>query len=389
MQTRLDHTVIRRIQGRVTSLLADEGLSAAVFDDPEDVAYMTGFFHHACERPVAVWVDQDRVVLLVPALEQENAERQRVAAEVVSYSEFPGRVSPWQILFDAANARAHPVIGVGPQCRIDRWDTLRALLPATTPRLTRAVLSCRQRKEPEEIALHQEAARIADLMIATAIASIRAAVAGGHQLPTEADLARMVADVGTRTMYAEHDEVIVVSPLAGGLVYAGANSAFPHGLPSSYRLRSGEPFMLSLGCAVGGRYVECERTFILGKPTTVQRRMYEAIHDAQAAGSAAIAPGVRCSETNQRCLAVIHERGLGKYLRHRQGHGIGLGMHEPPWLADGDDTVLASGMLVSNEPGIYVRGQGGYRISDSVLVTGTGSTSLTHYPRDLASCLIE
>jgi Xaa-Pro dipeptidase len=180
----------------------------------------------------------------------------------------------------------------------------------------------------------------------------------------------------------------VVSMMAGGLVYAGANSAYPHGLPSGYRLRPGDTFMLSLGCAVGGRYVEGERTFVLGEPSAEQRRYHDAIRLAQQVGGVAIRPGVECRDANAACLAVLREAGLGQYLRHRQGHGIGLGMHEPPWLEDGDATVLEAGMIVSNEPGIYVPGHAGYRISDSMLVTGSGSRPLTSFPRGIEDCVI-
>jgi Xaa-Pro aminopeptidase len=189
-------------------------------------------------------------------------------------------------------------------------------------------------------------------------------------------------------MYRQHADVVVISFLAGGLVYAGANSAIPHGLPSSYRLRDGDTFMLSLGAAVGGRFVEGERTFVLGDPTADQRRFHDAVRDAQAEGGRAIAPGTRCCDSNARCLDVIRDAGLGSYLRHRQGHGIGLGMHEPPWLEDGDPTVLRPGMIVSNEPGIYIPGHAGYRISDSMLVTETGSEPLTSFPRSLDDCVI-
>ena len=109
-------------------------------------------------------------------------------------------------------------------------------------------------------------------------------------------------------MYAEHIDVVVVSMLAGGLVYAGANSAYPHGLPSGYRLRPGDTFMLSLGCAVGGRFVEGERTFVLGEPTDEQRRFHETIRLAQEVGGQAIRPGAECRSANAACLAVVARR---------------------------------------------------------------------------------
>lgn len=197
-----------------------------------------------------------------------------------------------------------------------------------------------------------------------------------------------MTSTGTALMYAEHRNVVVASLLAGGLVYSGANSAFPHGLPSVNRLKAGDTFMLSLGCAVGGRFIEGERTFVLGEPTPDQRRYHDTIRAAQQLGRETIRAGLECREANRLCLDVIREAGLGEFIRHRQGHGIGLGMHEAPWLEDGDATVLEAGMVVSNEPGIYVPGHAGYRISDSMLVTDDGAEALTTFPRGLDDCTI-
>jgi Xaa-Pro dipeptidase len=263
-------------------------------------------------------------------------------ADLVAYPEYPGVVPPFAVLAGA--------VGVGSRKAGHTTAMTYARLSAAATALSTVELAptdlvtvARYVKEPGEVALHQEAARITDVMLAEGVTLVTDAIDTGGELPSEAELAAHVGRVGTSTMYAEHTDVVVVSMLAGGLVYAGANSSYPHGLPSGYRLRPGDTFMLSLGCAVGGRFVEGERTFVLG---------------------------------------------LGRYLRHRQGHGIGLGMHEPPWLEDGDATVLEPGMIVSNEPGIYVPGHAGYRISDSMLVTEDGSRPLTSYPRSLDDCVI-
>ncbi|WP_236791106.1 Xaa-Pro peptidase family protein [Amycolatopsis sp. GM8] len=380
---RLDASFFAAVQDRVRAKAAEAGLDAVLTDDPEDVAYLTGFFHHPCERPVAVWLDADSCVLLVPELEREHAEAQHAAAELVSYPEYPGVVPPFSALADAVGAKRKRA-GHGLTMSHQRLAAAAAALSTVDLTPTDVVTVARYVKTPEEIALHQEAARITDVMLTAGVEL----VASGGELPSEAELAAHVTRTGTGTMYAEHTDVVVVSPLAGGLVYAGANSAYPHGLPSGYRLRPGDTFMLSLGCAVGGRFVEGERTFVLGEPTVEQRRFHEAIRLAQEIGGDAIRPGAECRAVNATCLEVIRQAGFGEYLRHRQGHGIGLGMHEPPWLEDGDPTVLEPGMIVSNEPGIYVRGHAGYRISDSMLVTETGARPLTSFPRGLADCTI-
>ena len=389
----LEPVFFDRVQERVRTRLADENLDGILTDDPEDVAYLTGFFHHPCERPVAVWLAADgRTVLMTPQLERENAERQQARAEIVSYGEFPGVEAPFASLavaIDRAGGGKGLRVGFTTRMMHERLTAARRELPAAEYLPTTIVTRARYVKFDEEIALHREAARITDVMLDAGIALVREAVAGGGRLPSEAELASWVTGTGVSMMYAEHDNVVVVSPLAGGLVYAGANSAFPHGLPSGYRLSPGDTFMLSLGCAVGGRFVEGERTFVLGKPTPDQIRLHDTIRRAQSIGGQAIRPGAECRAANAACLAVIEDAGLGRYIRHRQGHGIGLGMHEPPWLEAGDDTLLQLGMIVSNEPGIYVPGHAGYRISDSMLVTESGSEPLTAFPRGLDDCTIK
>ncbi|MEV4626924.1 Xaa-Pro peptidase family protein [Micromonospora sp. NPDC049523] len=381
---RLSPTFYTALQDDLRAELARAGLDAMLADDPEDVAYLTGFFHHPGERPVAVLLPTDGTTrLLLPELEREHAQAQHSAAELVAYPEFPGLRPQFSYLAPVTGR-----IGYAGSMSVDRLAQITAAFPGATMVRTDLVTLARYRKRPEEIALHAEAARITDLMLAAGRTLIEDAVAGGGELPSEAELADHITTVGTRTMYAEHADVVVVSPLAGGLVYAGPNSARPHALPSGYRLRPGDTFMLSLGCAVGGRFVEGERTFILGEPTADQRRYYEAVRQAQQTGGEALRPGVLCSQANTECLDVIRSAGLGEYLRHRQGHGIGLGMHEPPWLADGDDTPLEVGMVVSNEPGIYIPGHAGYRISDSMLITQDGARPFTSYPRSLDDVVV-
>lgn len=374
------------VQDSVRNRLRERGIQALLTDSPEDVAYLTGFFHHPCERPVAVWLPADGpVVLLLPELERDHAVWQHAHAELVSYPEFPGVVAPFDHL--AAVVRADRAVVADTIIR-QRMALLENAFPQTQWIDGDDVMLERYRKRPAEVALHAEAARITDLMLQAGADLVGDAVAGGGELPSEAELAGYVGGIGVGTMYDEHTEVVVGSFLAGGLVYAGENSVRPHGLPSGYRLRPGDTFMLSLGCAIGGRFVEGERTFILGEPTSDQVRYYEAVRLAQEVGGQAIRPGVECRAANAACLDVIRDAGLGEHLRHRQGHGIGLGMHEPPWLEDGDATVLTEGPIVSNEPGIYVPGHAGYRISDSMLVTADGARPLTSYPKDLESVVI-
>ncbi|MEU4015539.1 Xaa-Pro peptidase family protein [Microbacterium sp. NPDC028030] len=376
-----------RVQARVRAQMAEEGFDAFLTDHPEDIAYLTGFFHHPSERPVAIWIEATgRIVMLLPELEREYADSQSARAELVAFFEYPGVVAPFEVLAGAVTPRGR--VGFASTMPYQRLSAAQAAMGQAALVPSDLITRIRYVKFPEEVALHREAARVTDRMLDAGVQLVAEAVAAGGELPTEAELERHVTATGTRIMYAEHRNVVVASLLAGGLVYSGANSAFPHGLPSVNRLKAGDTFMLSLGCAIGGRFIEGERTFVLGEPTAEQRRYHDTIHAAQLRGRETIRAGLECREANRLCLDVIRDAGLGEFIRHRQGHGIGLGMHEAPWLEDGDATLLQEGMVVSNEPGIYVPGHAGYRISDSMLVTATGAEPLTAFPRSLDDCII-
>lgn len=384
---RLDAGFYAGVQASVCRGMAEAGLDALLTDEPEDVAYLTGFFHHPCERPVVTHLDASgNATLLLPALEREHAQTQHSAAQIVIYPEFPGITPPFDLLATAVGPGRR--LGVSSALTLERHRQIRAAFPDTELVVTDLVTRARYVKHPDEVALHQEAARITDEMIVAGICLVEDALHAGVTLPSEAELAAHVGSVGIATMYAEHDDVVVTGFLAGGLVYSGANSAKPHGLPSAHRVRPGETFMLSLGCAVGGRFVEGERTFILGEPRADQVRYYEAVRAAQQMGIDSLRPGITCAQSNKLCLDVIRDAGLGQYIQHRQGHGIGLGMHEPPWLEDGDSTVIEQGFVVSNEPGIYVPGHAGYRISDSMFITADGARPFTAYPKALNDVVI-
>lgn len=384
---RLPLSFYQDVHRRVRTELEHHGLDVLLVDDPHEVAYLTGFFHHPNERPAAVWISGDRAVLLVPELEREHAIAQRAAVDkIVAFAEYPGLHSPFEPL--ARSVGRSGTWGHSPTLSTGRLHELQTVFDGVEWHMSGIVDGLRLIKSPEEIALHRQAAALGDVMLDAGRDLIEAAIADGGALPTEAGLAGHVARTGTSWMYENHDDVVVVPMLAAGLVYAGANSAFPHGLPSSYRLQAGDTVILSLGGAVGGRYAESERTFFLGDPTDEQLRYFSADHRAQEVGTKELRPGALCRDVNRACLDVIRDAGLTEYIRHRQGHGIGLNFHEPPWLEDGDASALEAGMVVSSEPGIYVPGHAGYRISDTVLITDDGAERLTRYPRDLDDVVI-
>ncbi|MFC7625588.1 M24 family metallopeptidase [Microlunatus sp. GCM10028923] len=380
-----------RVHGRVLEALAEARLDGMIVTAPADVAYLAGFYYAVTERPVYLWIGADGARhCLLPELDSEYAAAQRIRAETATYFEYPGVISPEQHLgtllagIGAGTGR----IGYAPSLASGTLEAVRRELPDAALVPTGLVGRLRLRKEPEEIALHRSAAEICDAMLAAGRTMISDAIAAGGPLPREGEIARHVIGHGTDLIYDRYDHVVFTTKLAGGLVYAGPNSARPHGLPSSRRVEVGDTLILSLGAAVASRFVESERTFVIGEPTDDQRRYFGVVAEAQQVGTDAMIAGRSCADVNAACLAVIKDAGYGRFLRHRQGHGIGIAQHEPPWIEDGDRTPLAPGMIVSSEPGLYVPGHAGYRISDSVLITEDGPERLTRYPRTLEENVI-
>lgn len=380
-----------RVHANLQGALEREGLDGVLVTTPGDVAYLIGFFYAVTERPVYLWFGADgERFCLMPQLDEEYAAAQGIGTEIVTYFEYPGVTTPEEHLAAELVRRGHSRarIGFSSAASVGTLERLRSVLPDATLQSTSAIATLRLRKHPEEIEFHRQAAEICDEMLVAGRGLIENALASGSALPTEGDLARHVIGFGTDTMYDRYDHVIYTTKLAGGLVYAGPNSARPHGLPSRRRLEVGDTLILSLGAAVASRFVESERTFVIGEPSAEQRRYFEVALEAQEVGTQAMTVGRSCASVNDECLGVIRAAGLGEYIRHRHGHGIGIAQHEAPWVEDGDQTILEPGMILSSEPGIYVPGHAGYRISDSVLVTENGPERLTAYPRSLEQNVI-
>jgi len=137
------------------------------------------------------------------------------------------------------------------------------------------------------------------------------------------------------------------------------------------------------GADVGGYSCELERTMIVGKPTSKQKRYFNVMVKAQEAAFKTFKPGVKCSDIDKATIDVFEKAGLMPLVKHHTGHGLGLEGHEPPWLDIGNDGPLRAGMVVSCEPGIYQTGFAGFRHSDTVLITEDGAEIITYYPRNL------
>ena len=225
-------------------------------------------------------------------------------------------------------------------------------------------------KDPAELALIRAAARYADACLEAILDGGGAVIAAGGseldvlELGVGAARALQEAELGDRFGPAKTTVV--------GTVHSGPRAALPHGRTSDRTPRPGEVLIAGIGAAVGGYHAESGATFALGAPSEDQRRCLEAAEACHDAAVAALVPGTPCAAVNAAGLERLRAAGLGEFIRHRVGHAMGVQGHEGPWLAPGDATPVAVGMVFSNEPGIYRPGIDGYRTIDSMIVGASG-----------------
>ncbi len=167
------------------------------------------------------------------------------------------------------------------------------------------------------------------------------------------------------------------------IVASGPRGSLPHATAGDRVLAEGDMVTLDVGCRYFGYHSDITRTVAIGTPQAELRRVYGLVLQAQAAGIAAVRAGVPARDVDLAARRVIADAGFGERFGHGTGHGVGLEIHEWPQVSSRSDHVLAAGMVMTVEPGIYLPGVGGVRIEDTVLVTDSGAEILTVSPKTL------
>jgi Xaa-Pro aminopeptidase len=240
-------------------------------------------------------------------------------------------------------------------------------------------------KSPAELALIQESIRWGNL---AHMLLQRYTVVGA----TETEVSQRASNEATLAMY---DAIGPIYRSQGGMMGRGAsagyrgqigrNAAIPHALGNNIVFQDGDVLVTGAGAPVWGYGSELERTMIIGKPSDDQRRFFDHMVALQDTAFEAIKPGIPCSDVDYAVRAYFEDHNLMPYWKHHVGHTIGLRYHEGPFLDRGDSTIIKPGMVFTVEPGLYVPELGGFRHSDTAVVTEEGLEIMTYYPRDLES----
>jgi len=364
---------------RVQGLMEEEGLDTYVSFDPVNVYYLTNFANNVHERPFLLVIPKRGTPTMVaPLLETSHVEvRARCDLEYATYYEFPAPEGEnWYDVYRAlidpgARVGVEPAMPVG-ICQRTPGETV----------VTDIIDEVRMVKSEYEIGRNVHACGVIELGHEKLLEICRPGVIEGiiYAATSQVMMARILSDV-------PHANIIVTR--AVGAVWPPSLSHDPHLVPTfGTTMEDGGPHVSIVFAQVDGYGVEIERSFFLGAVPEQAKAPFEAMLDARARAYQLSRPGAVMSEIDTAVRKVIVDRGYGDRILHRTGHGFGITGHEAPYLAEGYDRELEAGMLISIEPGIYIPGQGGFRHSDTVLVTQDGCLSLTRAPDTLEELTI-
>jgi Xaa-Pro aminopeptidase len=364
--------------------------SGVVLFDSKYILYYTGFAFIPTERPMAfVMNGRGERALFVPRLELEHAQANALVERVDYYLEYPDDLHPAHVL-----AKLVTELGLTGQVAADddgypwilgyRGPRLSELTGVTVVPVRAFVEDQMAIKSPAELALLRESIRWGNLAHTLLQRYTRPGV-------TETEVQQRASHEATLAMldaigpiYRGQDPFLEGAS-AGYRGQIGRNAAIPHALANNVVFQAGDVLVTGATAPVWGYVSELERTMIIGKPTDEQRRYFEHMVALQDTAFKAMQPGRLCSDVDKAVRAYFEKHDLTGCWKHHSGHAIGLRYHEGPFLDRGDATELKPGMVFTVEPGLYIEGLGGFRHSDTVVITEDGVELMTYYPRDLES----
>jgi Xaa-Pro aminopeptidase len=353
---------------RATAEMARTGVDALLVGPGADLRYLTGYHALPLERLTLLVARADRRhSLVVPRLERPRAEDAGLP-DPVGLVDFDETDDPFKLVAGLlAGLGDTPSLGVGDHL----WATFLLRLQSAVPRarwqpasvVTREL---RMRKSPDEI----DALRRAGQAIDRVHTQVPGLLRPGR---TEAEVGHDIAEL----ILAEGHEAVEFV-----IVGSGPNGASPHHETGQRALQPGDAVVVDIGGTLDGYFSDCTRNYVLQAPPDGYLQAHEVLQAAQQAAVDTVRPGLRAEQVDAAARDHLTAAGYGEQFVHRTGHGIGLEVHEEPYIVAGNDLELEPGMAFSVEPGIYLPGRFGMRIEDIVVVTETGCERMNAVPRE-------
>ncbi len=365
---RFDAAVYARRLAAAAAATGDAGLTALVITPGYDLRYLIGSRAQTFERLTALVLPASGdATMVVPRLELASLKGSAIAELGLTVRDWVDGDDPYQLVSAALGGApaATAVTDSMPALHLLPLAGVLGVLPALATDVLRKL---RMVKEECEI----DALRKAGSAIDRVHARVPDFLVPGR---TEADVA---ADIAEAIVAEGHSEVAFI------IVGSGPHGADPHHSYSDRELQAGDIVVVDIGGAYEpGYHSDSTRTYSIGDPEHDVAQQYSILQRAQRAALEAVRPGVTAEQVDAAARDVLAEAGLAEFFVHRTGHGIGLSVHEEPYIIAGNDLPLAEGMAFSIEPGIYFPGRWGARVEDIVVVTEDGALSVNNRPHDL------
>jgi Xaa-Pro dipeptidase len=358
---------------RVEALQAsmnEHGTDLVVVGPTANMRYLTGYRAMAVERITVLLVTPDSVAMVMPYFDADEFRQATRLDAVCEWTDSQGPAEAIDQAFRVLGASGTRVIAaIDDELRFDFFTLLREHLADHPRRASELLGPLRLSKTAGEQERIQRAGQLVSHGIDTALEHARPGI-------TELELKRTIEDALWDGGAESVDFV---------LVQAGANSAVGHHRAGETTFREQEPVLIDIAARVDGYFADITQQVFLGRPPHEYIEAYEVVAAAQEEGVRAARSGASAGEVDRAATRVIEAAGFGEWSGPRTGHGIGLDVHEPPSVIDGDETELVQGAVITVEPGVYIPGKFGIRIEDTVMVTDGPSERVTRGARPLLS----
>ena len=351
---------------RLRETMAAQGVDLVALGPGAHLEWLTGMHPHADERPLIFCLTADHAGLLMPALETESARRQ-TDLPFFEWLDADGLIGALEHVLDAFDANASRSIVLDETMRADHASLIQDRLLNTKRQFCDTTVSAlRARKEPEEYELLKANALIADKAMQAAWAAMSPGM-------TETEVAAIA-----RETFTNHG----AKPLFT-IIGAGGNGALPHHQTGEAVLQKGQAVVMDIGAGRDGFSSDITRMAVIGEAPEGYAEVHAIVEAAVQAAMDVARPGVKAHVLDDTARKVITDAGYGEYFVHRLGHGMGIEVHEPPYISASSQSILDEGMVFSIEPGIYLPDRFGLRLEDIVIMRADGPEVLSGLPRDV------
>jgi len=352
---------------QLRDLMCQNSLDGLAIVPGPNMAYLTGSKFHLSERPVVFFILQNEATFVLPEL--ESPKMLDLGVNFITYDDKEGPRPAFEKF-----SKTNNIQNLGIESRIIRHLELDLMSSAgISSNIVDAIdifAKLRMSKNSNEIGCMLKAVKIAEKSLESILGNIKPGV-------TEKQFA---ADLVIELLRNGSDSELPFSPI----IASGVNASNPHHFPGNKEFQYGELIIIDWGANFEGYFSDITRTFALGNEIDAELlSAYEAVKQANKSARMKARIGASAGAVDEAARSVISNSGFGKFFTHRTGHGLGLEIHEEPYIKPDNNFILEKGMTFTIEPGIYIPGLGGIRIEDDIFLEESGSISLTEISREL------